>query len=103
MVRFVDEMEEQGESDTINKNCIYYMCGYLWKTRKWGTSCPESHSLLLTTEDFITVEFQAADFTLCSSHGGLKLATPTMYQVFGEVEKKVYKQFKESRQSYKIQ
>lgn len=97
MIRFVEEMEDNPQSDVTDNNLIYYMCGYLLKTRKWATSCPECYSLLLTTEDFLPVDFQAADFTLCSSHGGLKLATPAMFHVFREVERKVSKHFKDSR------
>jgi len=100
LVRFVTEMEDKPESDSTNNNLVYYMCGYLLKTRKWATSCDECHSLLLTTEEFLPVEFEAADFTLCSSHGGLKLATPAMFQVFREVENKVHKHLQDGRQIY---
>lgn len=89
--RYVEKLEEDPNCDTTENILVYYMCGYQLNTRAWAIKCEDCKSMMSTTEEYLPDEFQAAKFTLCSTRGGLKLATPAMSHTFREVEKIIKK------------
>ena len=82
MQHFIEEFEDCETGDATEDGLIYYLCGYLLKTRKWAIDCNDCRPKMLTSEDFLPGNFQAADYTLSTSCGGLKLATPAMFIIF---------------------
>ncbi|XP_032792929.1 uncharacterized protein LOC116929707 isoform X2 [Daphnia magna] len=100
VIRYVEKLEADPNCDTTENNLIYYMCGYLLNTRGWAIECEDCKSKMLTTEEYLPHQFEAADFTLSSTRGGLKLATPAMFQTFREVERIIRRHFQDGRHIY---
>lgn len=100
-VRYVNKIDSDGKDDSTENEIIYDLCGYLLHTRKWALECFQCKKLLLTsTETDLPFDFDAADYTLSRSHGGLQLATPEMFNTFREVEVVIKKHFQAGRHIY---
>lgn len=89
MVRYVEKIEENSNCDKTEQNLVYYLCGYLLKTRPWATECKDCKLLLLSSKETLPHNFEMSEFTSLVSKGKLLYATPAMFNSFKEVERTV--------------
>ena len=81
--------KNQKNSDETEKGLVYYMCGYLLRTRSWAIQCKNCKALMLTAKELLPENFDIPNLTLSLSRGQLLLATEAMFETFYEVEKSV--------------
>ena len=85
-VRYVNVIDDEISSDEAKDEMIYYMCGYLLKTRDsiW-TDCDESKKGLISKYEDLLKNFLSAEYNAERSHGGLTFATVNFFKIFQKV------------------
>lgn len=80
------DIDKQLLAETVTRDTVYQICGYLLYTRRSLFKCLECLPTMQTKEELLPADFYYHCLTDIRSKGRLKYCTPNMFQFFHAVE-----------------